>query len=369
LKIVFLGKMKKIVSVLVFVGLVATGFFWVKSSNAQSELTTVISQTNTVLRRDNSEPLYYLTGDQISDDAFFIGQRRVSAFSVSYRAVAPVNATFRFYNYSLTAPIVFDPEEVRRLRERGQLVKEVTLTNLPAGDHVRTVNLSTAEQFVWGTPPDRELASVLGFETDQTRFGGAGLFTVQFTDVNGNSSGTAAGSLIVSPANFRPFPRQVFAEYSSNSIITNVTQSDRPIFDREFYPVPDGVGGADLGLYLNVSGVNVTAPPPPPVTPTPTPTPAPSLSSVTLSSSSVRFGTVVTGTVNLTAPAPNGATVVLSSSNQSAAAVPATVRIAPGARSATFTVTTTTLRQNNYVVIYATFEGLTRTTTLEIRRR
>ena len=67
----------------------------------------------------------------------------------------------------------------------------------------------------------------------------------------------------------------------------------------------------------------------------------PVLASLTVNPSSVVGGSPSTGTVTLTGPAPaGGALVSLSSSNTSAATVPASVTVAAGATSATFAVTT-----------------------------
>jgi hypothetical protein len=93
---------------------------------------------------------------------------------------------------------------------------------------------------------------------------------------------------------------------------------------------------------------------------------AASLSSVTRSPSSVVGGNNSTGTVTLNGAAPpSGAVVTLSSSNTSAAQVPASVTIVAGSRSATFTITTTPVTANTSVTISATY-GVTRTTTLTV---
>jgi hypothetical protein len=77
--------------------------------------------------------------------------------------------------------------------------------------------------------------------------------------------------------------------------------------------------------------------------------------SVTLSPTSVTGGTSATGTVTLTAAAPSGGkTVSLGSSNGTIAAVPASVNIAAGARTATFTITTTSPMSPTAVIITAT---------------
>ena len=90
------------------------------------------------------------------------------------------------------------------------------------------------------------------------------------------------------------------------------------------------------------------------------------LSSVTLNPTSVPRGASSTGTVTLNGPAAaGGAVVTLSSSNTSAAQVPATVTVAANATTATFTVTTSTVGSNTSVTITGT-RGATQTAALTI---
>ncbi len=100
-----------------------------------------------------------------------------------------------------------------------------------------------------------------------------------------------------------------------------------------------------------------------------TPQPAAALSSLTLTPTSVSGGTASTGTVTLTANAPaGGAVVTLSSSKPSSASVPASVTVAAGTKTATFTVTTTAVKSNTSAVISASYAGATKTATLTIRK-
>jgi hypothetical protein len=93
---------------------------------------------------------------------------------------------------------------------------------------------------------------------------------------------------------------------------------------------------------------------------------------VALSSVSVSPGTIVsaqsgTGTVTLTAAAPLGGTVVsLSSSNTSAATVPASVTVPQGQTSATFTVTAGTVSASTPVTLTATYSSVNATFGLTI---
>jgi hypothetical protein len=90
------------------------------------------------------------------------------------------------------------------------------------------------------------------------------------------------------------------------------------------------------------------------------------LSSISRSPSSVVGGNNSTGTVTLSGAAPtSGATVMLQSSNTAAAQVPASVTVAAGAASATFTIRTSPVSANTSVTITGTY-GLTRTTTLAV---
>ncbi|HEX8161134.1 MAG TPA: VCBS repeat-containing protein [Pyrinomonadaceae bacterium] len=99
----------------------------------------------------------------------------------------------------------------------------------------------------------------------------------------------------------------------------------------------------------------------------PPPTSAPTLSALALSPASVVGGNSAQGTVTLTGAAPAGGTsVTLSSSNASAATVPAGVTVAAGATSASFTVTTTSVTASTTVTIKALSGGVSRTATLTL---
>src|SRR5439155_21258100 len=72
--------------------------------------------------------------------------------------------------------------------------------------------------------------------------------------------------------------------------------------------------------------------------------PSPTLSSIALNPMSVTGGSPSTGTLTLSGPAASGgAAVSLSSDNTTAATVPASVTVAAGASSATFTVSTSSV--------------------------
>jgi hypothetical protein len=95
--------------------------------------------------------------------------------------------------------------------------------------------------------------------------------------------------------------------------------------------------------------------------------PTPALSAIALSPTSVVGGNASLGTATLTSAAPSGGAVVrLSSSNTSAATVPASVTVAGGAMRGTFTVSTVAVTASTPVTITASAGGVTRTATLTV---
>ena len=96
----------------------------------------------------------------------------------------------------------------------------------------------------------------------------------------------------------------------------------------------------------------------------------PVLTSVTLSPGSVQGGVSSTGTATLDNPAPaDGVVIVLTSSNMSVAQVPPNVMVPAGTMTASFTVTTSAVTRNTSVTISASYDGVTREATLNIKRR
>jgi subtilase family protein len=94
---------------------------------------------------------------------------------------------------------------------------------------------------------------------------------------------------------------------------------------------------------------------------------SPTLSSIALNPSSVNGGSSSTGTVALSLPAPSGGAVVsLSSDNTAAATVPASVTVAYGATSATFTVSTSAATASTPLTITASYGGGTKTASLTV---
>jgi hypothetical protein len=96
-------------------------------------------------------------------------------------------------------------------------------------------------------------------------------------------------------------------------------------------------------------------------------TQAPALAGIALNPASVVGGNTSEGTASLTSAAPSGGAVVtLSSSNTSAATVPASVTVPAGAFSATFTVSTASVTASTSLTISGAFGGTARSATLTV---
>ena len=93
----------------------------------------------------------------------------------------------------------------------------------------------------------------------------------------------------------------------------------------------------------------------------------PSLSSLSLDATSVSVGSTSAGGVGLNGKAPEGgATVILSSSNPAAAAVPSSVTVPAGAWSASFTVLTNAVTTATTVTISGAYGGVMRSAMLTV---
>ena len=97
---------------------------------------------------------------------------------------------------------------------------------------------------------------------------------------------------------------------------------------------------------------------------------AAALASLVLDRTTVVGPATAVGTAALTSPAPSGgATVALTSSQSAVATVPASVVVAAGATSATFTVSIAATKRNAVATISASYAGVTKTTIIKITRR
>lgn len=126
---------------------------------------------------------------------------------------------------------------------------------------------------------------------------------------------------------------------------------------------------AIITASYNNSSVSATlgigfAPPTP--TFTPPPPPLPTLSSLQLNPASVLGGQISQGTVTLSAPAPSGGAAVTLSSSDSAASVPASVTVAQGEVSASFTVNTIPVSSARSATIAANYNNSSVSATLSI---
>jgi hypothetical protein len=95
----------------------------------------------------------------------------------------------------------------------------------------------------------------------------------------------------------------------------------------------------------------------------------PALASLTLQPTSIRGGGSVTGTVTLSEPASASTTVALASSKSSIASVPASIVIAAGTTSRSFSVNTGVVRRNTSVTISASYGGVVKSANLAVTRR
>jgi hypothetical protein len=94
--------------------------------------------------------------------------------------------------------------------------------------------------------------------------------------------------------------------------------------------------------------------------------PSASLSAVSVSPASVTGGNSSTGTLTLSAAAPNGGATVSLSDNSSAVTTPGTVTVPAGSTSVDFAVTTSSVTASTSASVSAVYAGVTRTTTLTV---
>jgi hypothetical protein len=93
------------------------------------------------------------------------------------------------------------------------------------------------------------------------------------------------------------------------------------------------------------------------------------LAAVAVRPGAVTGGTQAAGTILLSGPAPAGGALVILMSTSAAAAVPVSVIVPEGTSKATFPVTTSAVTQDQWVVLFATYGGVTQTTRLAVRRK
>ena len=97
---------------------------------------------------------------ELAEGVAFTGSQRVTGFTTLYHADTAVNATLTFYTVAGLG------------QGTGSPVASFAFPNLAAGDHLLTVNLSLAQQFVWTATPG--LSNQVSGGYVSFRFTGAG---------------------------------------------------------------------------------------------------------------------------------------------------------------------------------------------------
>jgi len=184
-------------------------------------------------------------------------------------------------------------------------------------------------------------------------------FSLDPSTVTGGGSSTGTVTL-TAPA---PSDRVVVSLSSSNTGVANVPSSVTVPGGSTTATFPVTTNPVDTSTAVTISGSYGGDTQAATLTVTP-----PTLTSLTLSPSSVIGGPLgsTTGTVTLSAPAPAGAQVVLSSSNPSVASVPTIVAVPAGATSATFTVHTSLIIGSTTVTISGSYNDTTRSANLTV---
>ena len=197
-----------------------------------------------------------------------------------------------------------------------------------------------------GTPPPS--ASLSSFTVNPTSVIGGNPSTGTVTLPSPAPAGGSVVSLTSNLPNAASVPPSVTVAAGSTSATFTITT------------FPSGTTtvqlSATLGNTTLFASLGVNPPPP-----------SPALSGLAVSPASVAGGSSSTGTATLSAAAPSGGLVVsLSSSNTAAATVPASVTVAAGATSKTFTVATSAVGSATPVTITASAGGATRTATVTV---
>jgi hypothetical protein len=187
--------------------------------------------------------------------------------------------------------------------------------------------------------------------------------SVNPTSVMGGNSSTGTATLS-GPA---PSGGAQVALSSSNSTVASVPSSVTVAAGATSATFTISTSAVTASTTISISAIYGGATRSASLTVTPAPPPPPTLSSLTLNPSSVIGGMEYsTGTVTLTGPAPAGGAQVFLSSSNGAASVPSSVTIPAGSGSANFRVNTSGVLVSTSANISATYNGTTRTSTLEI---
>jgi Beta-propeller repeat len=250
---------------------------------------------------------------------------------------------------AFTAPLV---------RDQTVTASEYATTGLPTTTHfwrVRGVNVAgvpgawsaTRSVTPQAAPPPAHLSTLdLNPSTvaGGTQSAGTAITDIAATDggtVSLSSSNPAVASV---PATATIAPNGFTATFGVSTVAVATTTS---------VTISATFNGVTRSAVLTVTGGSAPA--------------GPTLQSVTISPSSVAGGSNTSGFVSLSGGAPAaGATVTLSSSNPAVASVPANVTVASGSTAMGFTVSTASVSSTTSVTITATYDGISRTSTLSV---
>lgn len=234
-------------------------------------------------------------GDELADDVPFTGSQTVTRFTILYHADTAVNATFKFSGVNQSTGGV------------GGTVATFTATNLAAGDHVFTMDLTAAQQFVWTAAPNLRNQPVSG-----------GYFSARFTSASGAGSGGARWFVAIDDSIEGYFDVTQGILISGNNI-----------------DVP-------TSLYLQIYSLEAAATPP-------------AIFDLRVNPLPFTPGATLHGLVTLNRAAPaGGALVDLTGDN---VGVPDTVTVPAGQTTAEFDVITAPVSQTTTAFVDATFNG------------
>src|SRR5262245_18877565 len=173
---------------------------------------------------------------ELAEGVAFTGSQRVTGFTTLYHADTAVNATITFY--TVAGPGL----------GTGSPVTSFVFPNLAAGDHLLTVNLSAAQQFVWTATP--------GLSNQVS----GGYVSFKFTAVGGTSNGgaTVYAAAVASPVfdvttrQFAPIdPDASVADSPLLQLMNDQPAVDSPILETLYVtPVRPTSGGAMQGVVF-----------------------------------------------------------------------------------------------------------------------
>ena len=196
-----------------------------------------------------------------------------------------------------------------------------------------TINSSTAVLYMMNLSPPSTYAGTTTTGNTVAIANPVPTDTTILLATDNNALGTVPVSVVV-PAGSTTAVFAITTNYSSTSQVLNITAS---------------YNGSNQTAGLTVLAAN------------------PPLSSVSVAPSSVVGGSSLTNaSVSLSGSSTANTTVALSSSNPAVAGVPASVVVAAGATSQSFTITTSTVTAATTVTITATLNGVSKTATITI---